>query len=380
MSDHTVSATSAALAAEDYLAHLAQYRHGDDGPAEPASLAGGPAADRLLQAMRGAPPEVRAAVAARLASGVKELVDPLAAGLVAVQVGSLIEDGLDPAPLAEALRTRLPADFAAARWFVGLLEAETALQCPGDADRATLARLGRQERTGASAWAALQLSTAAAMTAWCKHRPSRLAAKATRGLADDAVFLGSRGGHSWYIGELLTAADGTSLTVLAPEQRKGFLVELEVVRNAAHLFALLEDVLVGDPGQGLLTGPRADARVAAVARGEAEMEEGMTFAIGWHYEYWWGLRPEAAARTSGLHPLVAAMIGVEAPVHDLPAFRGRPVILMRPALLGHRGCDVGFFAPLHGALRSRVTVPRQLPPAEVDALCDDLGAEAEKLG
>lgn len=131
---------------------------------------------------------------------------------------------------------------------------------------------------------------------------------------------------------------------------------------------------------GLEPGPRADPKLAAIARGEAALEEAVTFAVGWHYEYWWGLRPEAAARASGLHPLVAAMIGVEATVHDLPEFRDRPVILMRPAMLGHRGCDVRLFSPLHDALRSQVTVLRQLPPAEVDALCDDLCAEAETLG
>ena len=74
------------------------------------------------------------------------------------------------------------------------------------------------------------------------------------------------------------------------------------------------------------------------------------------------------------------MIGVEATVHDLPEFRGQPLILMRPAMLGSRICDATFFSPLHDALRSRVTVLRRLPPAEVDALCDDLRSEAEKLG
>jgi hypothetical protein len=73
-------------------------------------------------------------------------------------------------------------------------------------------------------------------------------------------------------------------------------VELEVVRNAAHLFVLLEDALVGDPDQGLLTGAQTDPKVAAIARGEMRMEEAMSFAIGWHYKYWWCLRPEAFAR------------------------------------------------------------------------------------
>jgi hypothetical protein len=381
MSDDRATTTAVALtAAEDYLTFLSGYRHGDDGPADPATLAGGPPAERLFQAMRGQPPDLRGAVAGRLAAGLAELPDPLAAALVAAQVGSMVERGVDPAPLAEALQARLPADLAAARRFVMLLEAETGIQRPDDADRATLARLGRQERTGASAWAALPFSTPAAMAAWCRHRASRLAARAVPGLADDAAFLGSRGGYCWYIGELLAAADGTQLTVLAPEQRKGFVVEMEVVRNAAHLFALLEDTLVGDPGLGLLTGPRTDPKVAAIARGEADVEEGVVFAVGCHYEYGWGLRPEAAARASGLHPAVAAMIGVETAVSDLPEFRGRPVILMRPAMLKSRACDLGFFSRLHEALRSRVTVVRQLSAEEVDALCDDFRAEAEKLG
>jgi hypothetical protein len=392
MSDDTTAATSTALsAAEDYLACLSLYRHGDDRAAETATLDGwpaearlvlevGPAEARLVQAVKGQPLEVRRAVASRLATGVAELPDPLAAGLAACQVGCFVEEGMDPAPLGEALRARLPGDFAAARRFVGLLEAETDVKCPADADTATLARIGRKECTGASAWAALEFTTPAAMAAWCRHRPSRLAAKAVPGLADDAAFLGSRGGYCWYIGELLSAADGTRLTVLAPEQRKGFVVELEVVRNAAHLFALLEDALVGDPGQGLLAGPRTDPKVAAIARAEAAMEEAMVFAVGWHYEYWWGLHPEAAARASGLHPLVAAMIGVEATIHDLPEFQGRLVILMRPARIGSRNCDVSFISSLHDALRSRATVLRQLPAAEVDALCDDLRAGAEKLG
>lgn len=368
------------LAAEDYLAFLSQYRHGDNGPAEPGTLAGGPEAARLFGTLKGQPAEARAAVARRLAAGVAELPDPLAAGLVASQVGCLIERGEEPAPLGEALRTRLPADFAAARRFAELLETKAGISAPADADQATIARLGRQERTGASAWAALQFTTPAAMAAWCRHRPSRLAAKAAPGLTADAQILGARGGYCWYIGELLAAADGTQLTVVAPEQHKGFVVELEVVRNAAHLFVLLEDMVVGDPGQGLLTGPRPDQTVAAIARGEAAMVEEMFFDVGWHYEYWWGLRPEAAGRASGLHSLAAAMIGVEATVHDLPEFQGQSVILMRPAILGRRSCDGAFFSPLHDVLRSRVTVLRHLSSIEVDALCDKLRIEAEKLG
>jgi hypothetical protein len=366
-------------AADDYLATLSRYQHGDDGPANPVKVAGGPEANRFFETLKGQSGEVFDAAANRLAAGVGSIPDPLAAALAAYQVGALNEAGANPAVLGEALRPRLQADFAAARRFVALVEAETNIQRPGDVDALTIARLGCKERAGASAWAALQFSTCAAMAAWCRHRPSRLLARSIPGLVADAGFLGVRGGYCYYVAELLSAADGTQITVLSPEQHRGFLVELESVRNAAHLFALLEDTVVGDPEQGWLAGPRVDAKVAAVARGESIIEKGMNYQVGWHYEYWWGLHPDGAARIRKVHPLVAAMIGVEATVHHLPEFRGQPVILMRPKMLGSRMCDMNFFAPLHDALRSRVTVLRKLANVDVDSLCQDLRAEAEKL-
>jgi hypothetical protein len=109
--------------------------------------------------------------------------------------------------------------------------------------------------------------------------------------------------------------------------------------------------------------------LAAVARGEGFAEAGMSYNVGWHYEYWWGLHPAGAAQQLNLHPLVAGMIAVEAVVDRLPEFRGQAILLMRPKLLDSRSCDINFFAPLHDALRSRVNVLRILPAAEVDSLC-----------
>lgn len=367
------------VAAEDYLAALSRYQHGDDGPADPMKLANVPEAHRFFEALKGQTDEVRDGAANRLAAGICSVPNPFAAALAAYQVGVLIEQGADPTVLGEVLQLRLQSDFAAARRFVGLVEAETNIQKPGDVDAATIAQLGRKERNGASAWAALKFSTCAAMAAWCRHRPSRLLARSAPGLVDDASFLGERGGYCYFIAELLSAADGTQITVLSPEQHRGFVVELESVRNAAHLFALLEDTVVGDPVQGWLAGPCVDAKVAAVARGEGLIEEGMSYHVGWHYEYWWGLHADGVARKRNVHSLIAGMVGVEATVHNLPEIRGQAILLMRPKLIGSRMCDMNFFAPLHDALRSRVTVLRKLPAVEVDSLCHDLRAEAVKL-
>ena len=307
------------------------------------------------------------------------LADPLAAGLLACQIGGMVEQGVDPVPLAQALCARLPADYAAALRFAELLEADSGKARPDRASAAALRRSGNKEALGRSAWAALELSTQAAMAVWCRHRLSRRAARAVPGLVEGAARLGARGAYCEYIAELLQAADGMLLTVLAPEQRKGFVVELEAVRNAAQLFVLLEDTLVGDPADGWLVGPRSSPKLAALARGEPQPEQRGSFAIGWHYEYWWGLQPEAVARARGLPPQLAAMIGVEVTLDQLPEFRGQRLLLMRPARMAGRRCSPGFLAPLHDALRSGVTVLRQLPAIEVDALCDLLRAEAEQM-
>lgn len=368
----------ASAAAQDYLAHLAQLRPARSGPADPDQLADCPANRRLNACLDALNATQRDAVVAILASALPELADPFTAALLACQLGGLVEDGADPVHLAEALRLRLPTDYASALNFVAMLAADSGKKRPGQARRSALLRSGQQDPTGWSAWAALELNTPAAMAVWCRHRGSRRAAAATPGLRTGAAQLGAVGGYCAYVAELLEAADGIQLTVLAPEQQKGFVVELEVVRNAAHLFALLEDTLVGDPRQGLLVGPRPSAKVAAVARGGAELDASGSFPIGWHYEYWWGLQPEAAARARGLDPQLVAMIGVEATVHDLPACNGQPVVLMRPRRMQRR-CDLGLFAPLHDALRSQVAVLRQLSGAEVASLCKELQAAAALL-
>lgn len=364
-------------AMERYLALLCAYRHSESaGPLDAAELGGGDVAREMLVAIRGR--EVEAYL--RLATGLLRVPDPYAAAVLAVGLGTMVEQGMDPTALGEAMATRLPADLAAARRFVELLEEEHGIEEPGRASREAAIAAAGKEPLGASAWAGLKLSTLAGMAAWCRHPPSRRFAARMSRLAKDARFLGQRGGYCYFIGELLNAADGVELLVLAPEQGKGFVVELEAVRNAAHLFALLEDVLVGDPAAGLLEGPRVDPEIAAVARGEQALGIERTFSIGWHYEYWFGVRPEAGARLTGLHPLIAAMIGVEATVDALPLVNGQAVVLMKRAMLGSRTCEVGgFFAPLHDALRSAVHIRRRLTGEEVDGWVRELEAEADEI-
>lgn len=378
---HTTPMSDALAAADDYLASM--WPHGFSEPGDtvercglPGVLTGSPAAKRLYELMT---PDNMPAVYRRLAEGLTRVPDPYVAGVLAVQLGTWVERGLDPAVLGAAMVERLSADFAAARRFVELLESEHHIARPADAPVAIRVAVARREPIGASAWAALGQATPAAMAAWRRHTSSRLLAAQAPRLGDDAAFLGDHGGYCHFIGELLQAADG-ELIVLAPDQHKGFVVEMTCVRNAAHLFVLLEDALVG-PSEGRLLGPRADPEIAAIARGEAMLECDRWFSIGWHYEYWFGIRPGSAAtaRLTGLHPEIAAMIGVEASARHLATIRGQAVVLMGPGKFSSRACDAKFIAPLHAAQRSGVSMRRRLAPDEVDTWLRDLQTELDAL-
>lgn len=367
--------TEALRAAADYLAFLTAFRYDPADPVEVAALGASEPAQRMYAAVAGAESEVYL----HLVEALPGIPDPFAAGVLAVQLGGMIEQGANPHPLGDAMRVRLPGDFAAARRFAELLAADN-IEEPDEAKPEVLLAAALRDVPAAAAWAAMKLNTPAAMAAWCRHTASRRIAAGTPHLADDAAFLGQHGGYAYFIGELLQAADGTELLVLVPEQRKGFVVELVAVRNAAHLFALLEDALVGAPAAGLLEGPKVDPEIAAIARGEIMMEAERIFTIGWHYEYWFGMHPTAGGAITGLHPAIAAMIGVEASVRHLPTPLEQPVILMKQRLIGSRTCDASsFFSPLHNALRSATQIRRTLTPDEVDATLARLHAEGDKV-
>lgn len=368
--------TEALRAADDYLALLTAFRYAPEQPVEVAELGNSEPAQRMYAALVGAESEVYL----HLVSALPGIPDPFAAGVLAVQLGGMIEQGANPHPLGDAMRVRLPVDFAAARRFAELLAADYKIEEPDEASPEVLRAAAARDGAGASAWAAMKLNTPAAMAAWCRHPTSRRVAAGVPHLADDAALLGQHGGYAYFIGELLHAADGIELLVLAPEQRKGFVVELVAVRNAAHLFALLEDTLVGDPGAGLLEGPKVDPEIAAIARGEIMIEAERIFTIGWHYEHWFGMHPTAGATITGLHPVIAAMIGVEASVAHLPTPIEQPVMLMKKRLVGTRTCEASaFFSPLHNALRSATHIRKTLTPDEVDAVLARLAAEADRV-
>ncbi|MBC7976247.1 MAG: hypothetical protein H7138_14840, partial [Myxococcales bacterium] len=107
-------------AADEYLAFLSSFRYDAEHPVEVTALGNSAAAQRMYGAIGGHESEVFL----HLVGHLPRVSDPFAAGVLAVQLGGMIEQGANPHPLGDAMLSRLPADFAAARRFAERLEAE----------------------------------------------------------------------------------------------------------------------------------------------------------------------------------------------------------------------------------------------------------------
>lgn len=248
------------------------------------------------------------------------------AAILAVWLGGMVEGGQAAAPLAESLLERFPALAAAAR-----------------------RHHEHQDPAGEPAWAGLQFMTMAAMTAWARYRPARMAARQLASFRMDLAYLSQAGAYCHYVESLLNSEDFDELLVLAPPLERGWVVRVEAVQTAAHLFCLLE--------AELLPGPRPPAAVVSIARGEAAYEN-LPFSIEWMY-YPWYAWPGLA---------LASMIGVEMELGELPHFEGRPTLLVGPKVFGSRSAGSDFFPPLHDALRSGISLVRELDSGECAAL------------
>jgi len=168
------------------------------------------------------------------------------------------------------------------------------------------------------------------------------------------------------VAQLLSAADGVELLVLAPEQRKGFLVELEVVRNVAHLGRCSRMRLVGRAATGLLLGPRIDTEIAAIATERAHGRERRIYSLGWNFQAWYGVSegPEVIPLRVDLGH--AALQRSRSPIY--PSCAARRIVLMRPRQMDRR---VARGALLLAAARCAAEVGSicggRSPPAQVDA-------------
>ncbi|MCA9795256.1 MAG: hypothetical protein KC910_25780 [Candidatus Eremiobacteraeota bacterium] len=268
----------------------------------------------LREALRGCEP-------ARIAAALPAIEEPAGAGLVAVWLGALVEQGQPPECSAEPILdcflawTRDLDDDSQVdqRLALGLRYLGQAL----------VAHLGRSE--------GLKLKLA--------QRP---------GLLERLEELEQHSVAAIWLGHLLRQQSGRLLVLHAIEP-VGALMSYHNLTNCAHLFSLLQAAL-----EGKMPGARTASReIVAVARGQSQ-DPDLTDAAWWHFGQ--GDCPGAE---------LGASVWAEAAPSSISWFDDHQVMLLWPPILGSRSWNTGFFGPHLEAAPADVRVDRWLTPTEV---------------
>ncbi|MGE0489785.1 MAG: hypothetical protein AB7S38_11310 [Vulcanimicrobiota bacterium] len=268
----------------------------------------------LREALRGCDP-------ARIHEALAAIEEPAGAGLVAVWLGALVEQGEPPERSIEAIMqcflawTRDLTDESRVDERLGL-----GLRYLGQALVAHLARAENVKQ---------QLS----------QRP---------GLLERLAELEQHTVGAIWVGHLLRQQSGR-LLVLHGQKPVAAMLSYHNLTNCAHLFTLLQAAL-----EQRMPGARTtDPHIVAVARGESRDSELMDTAW-WHFG-------QADCPTAEL----GASVWAEAAPDSISWIDDHQVMLLWPAILGSRSWNTGFFGPYLEAAPPQVRVENWLAEGEV---------------
>ncbi|QJW94063.1 hypothetical protein [Frigoriglobus tundricola] len=271
--------------------------------------------------------------------------DPFRTSVIAVNCGSLVEMGGDPALVAPHLVAALPGHLNLARRAAG-----ATFDTDPDAIRA---------RGG------LTFLMLATMAVLCRGAAFRQAARANADLVAGVEALAEEHRESGFVAQVLGFTDGLALLVLAPNEGKGFRVACDAVATNAHLFTLLQAALIGG---GHLSGEPIDEEVVGVATGAIPHTRVLHDHARFHFSSWFGLPKEGEFQGNLIDSIIH--FPVEVSPGAIPEFDGVRVVLIDPMRGGGRSWDSNFFANIHDALRSRAEVVEVLSPEEVTEWLD----------
>jgi hypothetical protein len=318
--------------------------------AEPAEVFSVPPVAALMQFAQGL--DTRGELDELLA-GVAPLIratDPFRSSVMAINCGTLVEFGGDPAVLAPHLLAELPRHLALA----GRLR-RRARMTPNDE-----ATLFAEDPDGSRAAQGLTYFLLATMAVLCRGAEFRQAARANPEIVAGVGALREVHRESKFVAQVLDFTDAMELLVLAPEEEVGVRVALEAVNFNFHLFTLLQAALISEE---LLPGEPPDEEVVAVATGEAPHQRLLSDRAQFHFYTWRGLLPDGSFAGTDFSTWIAG----EGRPADIPELDGTRIVLIGPTLLGARMWDSNFFANIHDALESSAEIIEELPPEQVAA-------------
>ena len=158
-----------------------------------------------------------------------------------------------------------------------------------------------------------------------------------------------------WLHELLLRRSGP-LVVLHVESRRGMAMRYENVGTCFHLFSLVQAAI----GTRLPGGREPDQAVLDAATGKTSASQ--SDSAWWHYQ------DRSATKANFMDSLWA-----EWSVSDILELDGVKVLLLWPPILGSRSWDSSFFGPPLDAAPSRVVLERELDPTEAERLFKRIG-------
>ncbi len=258
-----------------------------------------------LQSHAALPPDARAHVRHEVARAIPDLDEPIGAGMLAVWLGAVVEDGAEPA------ETTPPLLDAMLRWVARI---ETA----GDDD-------GPDPEPDSAIVSGVQL-LGQALVAHIARSPTL---RAEIGERADVIEALERVEHlavgAAWLGHLLAQRSGTLIVMHAVEP-VAVRLRYDNIAHNFHLFTLLQAALADVmPGAGT-----PDPAIVAAAHGEPTGEGGDE--AWWHYG-----QPTVPA------PELSATVWGEMAPDGIATVDGEQVLLLWPPLMASRAWDVGFF-------------------------------------
>lgn len=290
-------------------------------------------------------------------------------GCIANTCGTLVECGGDPSLAIEPILDRITRQLESVPDYIETMRVHLGIDHPHRVAEGDWHTLGREHPDHAwviGEWYALRFTGCAAMTMLCRDPEARRHARERIDLVQRADSTRSDSPYAYYLAETLAMADDECFVVLDLTRKVGYRVRLLAVRNNFHFFTLLQDAL--RDSRATVEGVQAHSLAATIARGERMLSDISPAEWGlegqnendsaqWTYAPWTALQPDGT-----LTPM--AWIWGEAKPSEIPTLEGEGIVLLGP-LETPRSWSVGFFTPLHPALRSAVTIETTLDADEM---------------
>lgn len=299
-------------------------------------------------------------------------------GCIANTCGTIVECGGDPGIAIEPILDRLTGQIERVPDFVELMQTHLGVEHPNRVTEDDWPTLGREHPEHAwviGEWYALRFTGCAAMAMLCRDVEARKRARGRIDLIQRAEAARSDNPYAYYLAEVLGMVDDEQVLVLDVPRRLGFRVHLTALRNNFHFFTLLQDALLSHPTANDWPGPRPRPLVVALARSERMLPDispnewaadphGENDTALWTYCTWPALKADETLQTmEESKPHLPPWVWGEGKPTDILLVAGERVVLLGPLEMP-RSWSLGFFPPLHPALRSAVRVEAMLNAAE----------------